>query len=386
MAEYFGVQQTPTPFYGATPHPVVAAYGIGVEAMRSGQWEEAVQYLSQVLVIDPGAADIHLMVAESEVQIGNLDWARELIAKALNANPAFAPAYLGRARLTLLRDPQADVMHDVDRALELDPGFVDAIVERAELHIRAGDLAAAETDLQRATQLNSQHAMAWVTRGRLALLNHDAEGAISAELRAQSIDPTIPLSYLVLGQADMELGLSASALTPLEVYVTYAPDDPTGWLAYGQALLSQGEGTAAIETLGHAVALSPRMIEAYLTRGEAYLSIGDGNGAYRDFHSAYDLDHTVFAARYGAARAFEITNQPREALREIEGALRLAVTSAEKAKALMLRARVRDSTGETELALRDWRTIASMSDAPSEILVIAMARLVATPTPTPGGN
>jgi tetratricopeptide (TPR) repeat protein len=386
MAEYFAVEQTPTPFYGATPHPVVAAYAIGVDAMRSHQWEEAVQYLNQVLVIDPGAADIHQMVAEAQRQMGNLDWARESIAKALNANPRYAPAYLARARLTLLRDPQADVLHDVDRALELDPAFVDAYVERAALHIRAGDLSAADGDLGRAIQLDSQHAMAWVTRGRLALLNHDEEGTINAELRAQSIDPTIPMSYFILGQADMDLGLSASALTPLQVYVTYAPDDPLGWLAYGKALLAEGEAHAAIEMLSQAVALSPRMIEAYLTRGEAYLAVGDGNGAYRDFRSAYDLDHTLFAARYGAARAFEITNQPREALREIEGALRLAVTSAESAQALMLRARVRESTGDIELALRDWRTIASMPDAPPEILMVALARLVATPTPTPGAQ
>ncbi|HLC34057.1 MAG TPA: tetratricopeptide repeat protein [Anaerolineales bacterium] len=386
MAEYFGVEQTPTPLYGATPHPVVAAYAIGVDAMRSDRWEEAVQYLNQVLVTDPGAADLYQMVAEAQRQMGNLDWARESIAKALNANPRYAPAYLARARLTLLRDPQADVMHDVDRALELDPAFVDAYVERAALHIRAGDLSAADADLQRAFQLDPQHAMAWVTRGRLALLNHDQEGAINAELRAQLIDPTIPMSYFILGQADMNLGLSASALTPLEVYVTYAPDDPQGWLAYGQALLAEGEAHAAIEILSQAVALSPGMIEAYLTRGEAYLVVDDGNGAYRDFHSAYGLDTKVFASRYGAARAFEITNQPREALREIEGALRLAVTSAEKAQALMLRARVRDATGETELALRDWRTIASMPDAPPEILMVALARLVATPSPTPAAH
>jgi len=384
MAEYFGVEQTPTPFYGATPHPVVAAYAIGVEAMRSNQWEEAVQYLNQVLVTDPGAADIHQMVAEAQRQMGNLDWARESIAKALNANPRYAPAYLARARLTLLRDPQADVLHDVDRALELDPAFVEAYVERAALHIRAGNFSAAEADLQRAFQLDSQHAMVWVTRGRLALLNHDEEGAIHAELRAQSIDPTIPMSYFILGQADMDLGLSGSALTPLEVYVTYVPDDPQGWLAYGKALLAEGEAAAAIEMLSQAVGLSPRMIEAFLTRGEAYLAVDNGNGAYRDFRSAYDLDPTLFAARYGAARAFEITHQPREALREIEGALRLAVTSAEKAQALMLRARVRESTGDIELALRDWRTIASMPDAPPEILIVALARLVATPTPTPG--
>ena len=384
MAEYFGVEQTPTPFYGATPHPVVSAYGIGVEAMRGNRWEEAVQYLNQVLVIDPGAADLHQMVAESQRQMGNLDWARESIAKALNANPLYAPAYLARARLTLLRDPQADVMHDVDRALELDPVFADAYVERAALHMRAGDLSAADDDLQRAFQVDSQHAMAWVTRGRLALLNHDEEGAISAELHAQSIDPTIPMSYFIMGQADMDLGLSASALTPLEVYVTYAPDDPQGWLTYGKALLAEGGAQAAIEVLSQAVTLSPRMIEAFLTRGEAYLAVDDGNGAYRDFHSAYGLDTKVFASRYGMARAFEITNQPREALREIEGALRLAVTSAEKAQALMLRARVRDATGEIELALRDWRTIANMPDAPPEILMIALARLVATPSPTPG--
>jgi hypothetical protein len=50
MAAYFGVVQTPTPFYGATPHPVVAAYAIGVDALRADQWEQAAQNLRQQAV------------------------------------------------------------------------------------------------------------------------------------------------------------------------------------------------------------------------------------------------------------------------------------------------------------------------------------------------
>ncbi len=382
MAVYFGVVQTPTPFYGATPHPVVAAYAIGVEALRANEWEQAAAYLNQVLVIDPGAADVHQMVAEAYRRQGNLDWARESIAKAINANPRFAPAYLARAMLTLLRDPQADVLHDVDRALELDPQFVDAYVERAEIEIRLGDLAAAQTDVQRAFQIDPQRATAWVTAGHIALLTKDHEGAINAELKAQAIDPTIPESYYIIGQAYMGLGLSESALRPLEVYVTYSPDDAQGWLAYGQALLAEGEANAAIEMLGQAIALAPRTIEAYLVRGEAYLVVDNGNGAYRDFRSAYDLDRTQFRARYGEARAFDITHQPREALREVEGALRLATTVIEKAQALMLRAKIYESTGDIELAMRDWRAIADMPDAPSEMRAYALGKLVVIGTPT----
>ena len=382
MAEYFGVVQTPTPFYGATPHPVVAAYTIGVEAMRSDDWEEAAQYLNQVLVTDPGAADVHQMVAEAYSRMGNQDWARESIAKAINANPRYAPAYLARARLTLLRDPRAEVRHDVDRALELDPLFVDAYVERAKIGMRAGDLTAAQADLQRAFQIDPQRATAWVASGHISLLNMDHEGAINAELRAQAIDPTISESYLIMGKAYLGIGLSASALRPLEVYVTYVPDDPDGWLVYGQALLAEGEAHAAIEMLGQAIALAPRLTEAYLVRGEAYLAVDNGNGAYRDFRFAYDLDRTLFRARYGAARAFDITDQPREALREVEGALRLASNDWEKAQALMLRAQVYESSGDFDLALRDWRAIANLPDAPSEIRAYALGRLVSTPTPT----
>jgi tetratricopeptide (TPR) repeat protein len=382
MAEFFGVAQTPTPFYGATPHPVVAAYAIGLEALRANEWEEAAQYLNQVLVIDPGAADVHEMVAEAYRQSGNMDWARESIAKAINANPRFAPAYLARARLTLLRDPQADVLHDVDRALELDPQFVDAYVERANIEIRSGDLSAAQADVQRAFQIDPQRATAWVTSGHIALLNQDHEGAINAELRAQAIDPTIPESYYIMGQAYMGIGLSESALRPLEIYVTYASGDPQGWLAYGQALLAEGEAHAAIDMLGQAIALSPRMIEAYLVRGEAYLAVDNGNGAYRDFRSAYDLDHTLFRARYGAARAFDITHQPREALREVEGALRLAATDFERAQALLLRAKVNESAGDIDLAMRDWRAIANLADAPSEMRAFALSKLLAAGTPT----
>jgi hypothetical protein len=48
----------------------------------------------------------------------------------------------------------------------------------------------------------------------------------------------------------------------------------------------------------------------------------------------------------------------------------------------MLRAKVYESTGEIGLAMRDWRAVADLPDAPSEMRAYALGKLVEAGTPT----
>ena len=44
-------------------------------------------------------------------------------------NPNFAPAYLRRAQMRLIADPEAEVSQDFLKAIELDPNYMEAYLE-----------------------------------------------------------------------------------------------------------------------------------------------------------------------------------------------------------------------------------------------------------------
>ncbi|NTV37179.1 MAG: tetratricopeptide repeat protein, partial [Anaerolineaceae bacterium] len=99
---------TPTPIYIKTPHPNIEAFGAGLRAYNMGSWEKMIDYMRQVQTMEPSAADISYLIGEGYRKLKRYSEALESYNDALRTNPQFAPAYVGRATILLMKPGQED--------------------------------------------------------------------------------------------------------------------------------------------------------------------------------------------------------------------------------------------------------------------------------------
>ncbi|MEO6462374.1 MAG: protein kinase [Candidatus Eisenbacteria bacterium] len=130
--------------------------------------------------------------------------------RALEIDPAFAPAWAGLSRCHLFRAergmaPPAEAGAEAEsaaiRALELDPNLPEAHAELGKVRSGRMDLAGGMAGLQRAIELNPGLASAHYGLGRdLYCLERHAE-AQAAMLKALSLDPLSMLIHTAVGDA-----------------------------------------------------------------------------------------------------------------------------------------------------------------------------------------
>lgn len=129
---------TATPMVGITPRPNYEAYQSGIAALQAGRYQEAIDFMDQVIAINSKLPDPYYFKAEALRLDGQPGQATTVYNSAILLDPNYAPAYLGRgrARLDLLRRSNVDIKAsdlppDFDSAIEKDPSLIDPYIEEA---------------------------------------------------------------------------------------------------------------------------------------------------------------------------------------------------------------------------------------------------------------
>lgn len=378
---------TPTPLYVSTPHPRIEAFRAGMRAYERGQWNSVINFMEQVLAIQPDAADAHYMIGEAHRFLGEYNQALQSYNRALDTNPDFAPAFLGRARARLALDPGTDVSADLDQAIDLDPDLVEAYLDRAAFAIAQDDPQAALEDLQTAELIQPESPLIPLYRARAYLALEENQAAYEAAQQANQMDITLLPAYLYMGQAQLALGRTRQAIGSLQMYVLYEERDPQGWLALGQAYQATGELQQALDAYDEALDLDPTLVDIYLQRGSLYLAQGEGERALEELETARRFRPHSFEVNLALGEAYFNLEQYGNAYIQFNETIGDADEDAQLAALYYWRAQSLEQLDEPEAATRDWQ---ALLDLPEEAVPAAWNTvaeehilLLNPPTPTP---
>ena len=100
---------TPVPAYVNTPHPLSEAYRSGMRSFERGDYDTMLDFMIQAIRNEPNSPDIHYHLGEAYRYQGEYELALESYDQALEQDPKFAPAYLGRARVQPFLNPRVDI-------------------------------------------------------------------------------------------------------------------------------------------------------------------------------------------------------------------------------------------------------------------------------------
>jgi tetratricopeptide (TPR) repeat protein len=313
---------TPTPIAGYTPHPNVEAYAAGINALESGDYEQAIFFLDQALTVNPDFVEALYFKGEAQRRSGLIGTAIRTFDQASQLDPDYAATYLGRGRALLERDEIA-AEQDFQRALDRDPTFSEAYVELAQYYIRKRLWQRLETKMEQAIDDGAATPRLYIYLSEAEINLAKYEGALAASLQGSADDPGLLEGYLAVGRAYVALAVNSlessyfpSAIWPMETYLTYAPEDPLGWAIYGRALVGLGDYELALQALNTAIALNDRSATAYQARGILYTKTGQYDLAIQDLYDARRYGAESFDLFIATARTLYYLGDYQVALRE----------------------------------------------------------------------
>ena len=357
---------TPTPIYVATPHPRSEAYQVAMRALGRGDWEQVLSFMEQVQRENPEAADPYFYMGEAFRHLENYERALWAFEKAIDLDPNFAPAYIGRTKTHIALGENVDIGADLRNAVALAPDFKEGYIELAQYQLDKEDVEGALATLAGAAELLADHPRYHYLLAKSYLIQKQYEQALSSAQTANQLDITDLSVYLLLGELYLRADQPIEALNYVQTYGLYEQEDPAYFSLLGWAHYEIGEDyQAAFDAIDKALSLDEENGLAYQIRGLSALAIGDAPQAVNDIAAARLLLPDSFELSSGLARAFLAVGNADNAYVQINASKNLAQTDREFAELYYYRATIALEIAQIDRARLDYQ---ALLDLPEDIV------------------
>ena len=384
---------TPTPVYVITPHSGYGTYKTALEAYQQGDYETMLTYMRST-ANQLETADIVYLVGEALRNLGRYKEAQEQYERALFLDPAFAPAYYGRAIISQIVNPEADIIQDLDQVLLLDPEFGQVYIDRAKYYLDRGEYQLAYQDANQAVLYLPRSPLAHLYRAWSLLELKDYLEAEKAINTALQLDINYVPSYLIAGRVNLERGKAETALEMLTKYDAYVPEK--SWQFYyslGKAYYLTGDDLEQAEQmLNQAESLGGNISELFQTRAMVYLGQGNLEEAVADAFNARSMDRDDFELNLFLGKMLFDSKKFSLALVYLNISEQVAENEKDLAGVYYWRALILESLDKMEEAKLDWQNLLNLPrayvpddwefEAEEKLLPTATPTLTTSPTPT----
>jgi tetratricopeptide (TPR) repeat protein len=270
-------------------------FGRGTTLAELGDYEGAVESLTQALSLDPGRAEIYARRAEVLHDLGRHREALNDYARALEERPD--PNLLFRSALCWSAlDAPAKAGAALTEALQLDSNAV-LHVHRARTWTEQGQAEAAIADYTDALALDPSLAHALRERAACHEELGDYLDAVRDHEAAIRLEPDFMQGYRTLAHVHFRNGRNRKALATYAEAIAHAPDQAMSYA--GRALVHESDGAAdlALADYEAALRLEPGNAMVLFNRGDLHEMQGRLTEAIADFEAALTADPAMEAAR-----------------------------------------------------------------------------------------
>jgi len=226
-----------------------ARYGLGQIALLRREYEQAVDYLTEVLALDPAATRVHYPLAQALRALGQNDAAREHLAKRGNGLP-------------VARDPLVEELQALQSGARLH-------FSRAMKAVRRHDYAAAVTAFEQGLQHDPENLDARVSYARALYLAGDSDAARAALETALDAQPQHVTGRFLFAVLQEEAGAMAAAVSEYRQVLQQDPGHAGANFYLGNYYFRQGGYETAAQHYAQAVTADARNVPARMLQLES---------------------------------------------------------------------------------------------------------------------
>lgn len=242
----------------------------GVDAFRSGRWQQAADAFRAALRRDPGDADAQFDLALTDERLGATDRARSGYQSALKLDEDHLPSLVNLARLERQGgrvEHAAQLLEVASRrpAMASEPGLW---VQLSMTERAAGNLADAEKAARHALSLRRDPG-AYEALALVSIARGQYREAELLAISALRLDESRASTHVTLGLVAYRLGEVGRARAEFDRAATLDPGSADAWTNLGALALGWRDYAGAERAYRRATALEPWAVESRLHLAEA---------------------------------------------------------------------------------------------------------------------
>jgi tetratricopeptide (TPR) repeat protein len=286
--------------------------------------EKAVAALEQQPDIVEGAAEAYFRLGWLyQAPLDDPEKAERNYTHAIELDPEFAMAYVGRGNNYYDMGEYAKAECDYTRAIELNPEFAMAYINRGNNYYGMGKYTQAESDYTRAIELNPEFVEAYVGQGLIYNAMGEYAKAESDYTRAIELNPEFAMAYNDRGINYYDMGEYAKAESDYTRAIELNPENAKAYNNRGIVYNATGEYASAERDYTRAIELNPEYALAYNDRGVNYYDMGEYAQAERDHTRAIELNPEYALAYINRGNNYNAMSKYEPALADFERAATL---------------------------------------------------------------
>jgi tetratricopeptide (TPR) repeat protein len=276
-----------------SPDDTEALYRLGLAYLALGDAKRALKPLEILVQKDAESLDGKLLLARAYRQANETQKAKELLDRAILAQPDEPTLRAERGSLARSQEETQVAIEHYSKAVELAPTDANLRFNLAE-------------SLQKSSRLDD---------------------AIGAYRRALELDSQLTAARVNLGKALAEKGFFGEAKEILVAVNKDTLDDAEAHYNLGVILMREGNATSAVKEFERTLAIAPKHAQALNNLGVAWDAMADTKKALDYFKKACAADPTYTEAFFNQGMSFMKLNKPAEATKAFEAALKLEPSS-----------------------------------------------------------
>jgi len=257
--------------------------------LRAGKYAQAEMDLNQVGHLQPGAPEVHYILAKLHRARGEEPSYRQELTKALELNPYLLPVRLDLAQALLAANNVQAALGVLDQASQSQKQSTAVLVQRNWILWSSGDFANMKKGIDQGLT-RERSADLLIQDGLWKLRSGDPAAARKAIEEALRIDPSDVRALQALGQTYIAQKNTPMALQKVKEYAASQPKSAPVQDFLGLVLMSQGSRTEARAAFEAAKSADPKYVPADLALTQLNVAQGNLNGAKKTLETILSTD------------------------------------------------------------------------------------------------
>ncbi len=348
-------------------------FELGVEALQTGRLDEAIEYLTKAIQLNPDFAEAYNHRGNAYLRKKELDRAIQDFNRVIELKPDWTEAYLTRSMAYLQKRDLEKAFSDFNEARKLDPNNEKFLLLGGALYALKREWQSAIDNFTKGVEFlegtkTSERLLAlfYEIRGICYFALHVWENAIADFTKALEKNAQMTEAYTMRGRVYVLKKELKKAAADYHKALKLNPNEADVHLLGGILYGFKRKLKKAIAECNKAVKLEPNLREAWLLRGFLYLDTGVWQDAVSDFNKTIELDSKCAEAYFTRAAVYYSVGALEMALQDAATLEEIVTETKDKARLEILKGKLALAENKFPEAIQHFQKAGALS--PTEII------------------